>query len=209
MRSTFKPVLALATAMTVVLSLAATDALAQRGGGKGSGGANAAALVTEAAEQLKVTEAKLTDSITDAAVARIDEAVEDEDIEAEDAENLKERAQENTRYAMAISTTKAVAKNLGVTTAQLNAGFRAARKSLALERIDQALEDGDIDEQEAADLKDEVNAKKFAGYRAGGLAGSSPPAAAAEVAAALAVETAGHDIGRRLDAARCRTSVPP
>ena len=171
MRSTFKPVLALATAMTVVLSLAATDALAQRGGGKGPGGANAAALVTEAAEQLKVTEAKLTDAITDAAVARIDEAVEDEDIEAEDAEALKERAQENVRYAMAISTTKAVAKNLGVTTAQLNAGFRAARKALALERIDQALEDGDIDEEQVAKLKDEVNARKFAGYKAGALGG--------------------------------------
>jgi hypothetical protein len=169
-RSTLKPVLALAIAISAVLSLTATDAFAQRGG-KAAGGANAAALVEEAAEQLKVTEAKLADAITDAAVARIDEAVEDEDIEAEDAETLKERAQDSVRYAMAISQTRVVAKNLEVTTAQLNAGFRAARKALVLERIDQALADGDIEEEQAADLKEVANARKFAGYKAGRLAG--------------------------------------
>jgi F0F1-type ATP synthase epsilon subunit len=167
-RSTWKQVLALAVAITAVLSLTATDAFAHRGG-KRLAAANAGALVTEAAKQLGVTEAKLTGAITDAAVARIDEAVEDEDIDAEDAEALKERAEENVRYAMAISRTKAVASNLGVTTAKLNTGFRDARKALALVRIDQALEDGDIDEEEAAERKAAVAAKKFAGYKAGGL----------------------------------------
>jgi hypothetical protein len=54
-----------------------------------------------------------------------------------------------------------------VTTAKLNASFRAARKTLALARINRAVEEGDLDAEEAAQLKQELNQARLPGYKAG------------------------------------------
>ena len=146
-------------------SVGASGALAHGGPGRGFGGASAAALVTEAAEQLNVTRARLVDAIGDAAQARIDEAVTDGDVESEDAAELKSSARGNVRYAMAIARTRVVAANLSITTTALNNGFRAARKAVALARVDEALEDGDIEPAEATELKAEINARTYPGFK--------------------------------------------
>jgi hypothetical protein len=152
------------------LAVSVTSALSHGGGrGGGPGGANASELVTEAAEQLDVTAARLRTAIVNAAIARIDEAVEDEDVEAEDADELKERARDNLRYAMKISRTRVVAANLDITAAQLNTGFRAARKALITARIDEAVEDGDLDAEEAAELKQELDEVRLPGYKRTGF----------------------------------------
>jgi hypothetical protein len=156
------------------LAVSVTSALGHGGGrgggpGGGPGGASANELVAEAAEQLDVTTAQLRTAIVNAAIARIDEAVEDEDVEAEDADELKERARDNLRYAMKISRTRVVAANLDITAAKLNTGFRAARKALVTARIDKAVEDGDLDSEEAAELKEELAETRLPGYKAIGL----------------------------------------
>jgi prophage DNA circulation protein len=128
--------------------------------------------VTQAAKQLDVTRASLVEAIEDAAVARIDGALEDEDIDSEEAAELKEEARDNLRLAMRLSGTRAVASNLGITAAKLNSGFRAARKALIVKRIDAALAAGDIDAAEAAELKEELEDATLPGYKARGLGGS-------------------------------------
>jgi hypothetical protein len=162
-----------AVALVAALTVGATAANAHRGPGRGGGfgGASASALVTEAARQLGITRANLVAAIEKAAVARIDEAVEDDDVDADRAADLKEEAQDNLRYAMALSRTRAVASNLGITTTRLNTGFRAARKALLFRRIDQAVEDGDLEAAEAAELKAELDEEDLPGYKAGGPGG--------------------------------------
>lgn len=154
--------------VVAMLAVGASGALAHRGGpgGKGGFGASAGTLVTQAATQLNVTRARLVDAIEDAAVARIDEAVADGDLESADAAELKEEARDNLRYAIELSRTRVVASNLGITTAALNTGFRNARKAVALARIAEALEDGDIEAAEATELRAEVNEATFPGYKA-------------------------------------------
>ena len=154
--------------LAAVLVVGATVANAHRGPGRGSKAAGASALVTQAAKQLDVARAKLVESIEDAAVARIDEAVEDGDVDADEADDLKDEARDNLRYAMGISRTKAVASNLGITTAKLNTAFRAARKAVAIARIDKAVANGDLDEAEAAERKQELEEASLPGYKAGG-----------------------------------------
>ena len=153
--------------LAAVLVVGATVASAHRGPGRGHKSASASALVTQAAKQLDVTRAKLVQAIEDAAVARIDEAVEDGDVEADEAADLKDEARDNLRYAMQVSRAKAVASNLGITTAKLNSAFSAARKALALARIDKAVANGDLDEEEAAELKEELQDATLPGYKAG------------------------------------------
>ena len=152
-----------------LLAVGASGALASRGGPgghRGVVGASAGTLVTAAAQQLNVTRARLVTAIEDAAVARIDEAVTDGDVESEDAAELKEEARDNLRYAMSLGRTRVVASNLSITTAALNTGFRNARKAVALARIAEALEDGDIEAEEAAELRAEVDETTFPGYKA-------------------------------------------
>ena len=149
--------------------VAAASAHGGPGRGHGGGRTSSSALVTEAAKQLAVTRTALVAAIEKAAIARIDEAVEDEDIDADDADDLKEEARDNLRFAMALSRTRAVASNLGITAAKLNAGFRAARKALIVKRIDEALADGDIDADEAAERKAELEEADLPGYKAGGF----------------------------------------
>jgi prophage DNA circulation protein len=170
MYSSIKKLTAL-TALSLVAFLAVGVATAGAHGGPGRAGkkANTSALVTQAAKQLDVTRAKLVSAIEAAAAARIDEAVEDEDIDADEAVDLKEEALDNLRLAMQLSRTKAVASNLGITPAQLNSGFRAARKALAIAQIDKALAAGTIDADEAAEQKADLEGTDLPGYKAGGL----------------------------------------
>jgi hypothetical protein len=156
-------------ALSLVALLATSAATASahgRPGARGLAGPGVSQLVTEAAKQLNVSRASLKAAITAAASARIDEAVEDEDIDADDAAALKEEAEDNLSTAYSLSRASKVASNLGVTTEQLNTGFRNARKALALARIDAAQETGDIDADEAADLKDELEDANLPGYKA-------------------------------------------
>ena len=156
-----------ALSLAALLAIGAATAGAHGGPGKGLRGASASAVVTEAAKQLDVTRAKLVDAIEDAAVARIDEAVQDGDLPAARAANLKEEARDNLRLAMHVSRTRTVAANLGITTAKLNAEFRDARRALILARINRAVEDGDLEADEAAELKKKLEDAELPGYKAG------------------------------------------
>lgn len=171
-RSPARPVLLALTVLTVVLAFGVTTAFAHGGGGgKGLGvrGASSQALVNEAAEQLDLTAATLESAIVSAANARIDEAVGDGDVDADDAADLKERADENLRYAISVNRTRVVAANLGITTTRLNTAFRAARKALIVERIDEAVEDGDLEADEAAELREELDDADLPGYKSVGF----------------------------------------
>jgi len=98
-------------------------------------------------------------------LAQINEAAADEDIDAGEAADLKEEAQDNLSTAYALSRASTVAKELGVTTTQLNTAFRAARKALIVAQIDQALKDGDIDADEAAEAKADLDDADLPGYK--------------------------------------------
>ena len=157
-----------ALALVALLAVGTATAAAHGGPGRGAKRASTSALVTQAAKQLDVTRAKLVKAIQDAAVARIDVAVEDEDIDADEAEALKEEALDNLRLAVKLSRTKVVASNLGISAAQLNNGFRAARKAVAIKRIDAALAAGDIDAEQAAELKAELEDADLPCYKESG-----------------------------------------
>ena len=163
-----------ALSVVALLAFGAATAGAHPGGpGRGHGpkGVSASALVTEAAKQLGVTRAKLVDAIEDSAIARIDEAVADGDLDADDAPELKDEARDNLRFAMALSRTRTVAQNLGVTTAKLNAEFHDARKALLLARIDKAVADSRLAADDAAELKEELEDAELPGYKAAGFGG--------------------------------------
>ena len=173
-RSVRRLALLAALSLVALLAVGATTAGAHGGPGRGFKGASASALVTEAAKQLGVSRSTLVAAIEKAAVARIDEAVEDDDLDADEADELKEEAQDNLRFAVALSRTRVVASNLGITAAKLNSGFRAARKTLIVKRIDEALADGDIDAEEAAELKAELNDAELPGYKSAGFGFGGP-----------------------------------
>jgi polyhydroxyalkanoate synthesis regulator phasin len=161
-------VVALAS-LVAALSFGAVTASAHGGpGGRGGfGGASVSSLVTQAAKELGVTRAKLVTAIQDAAATRIDAAVDDGDLSADRAADLKEEVQDNLSEAYSLSETKTVASNLGITTAALNTGFKAARKTVATARIDAALAAGQITATEAADLKTQLSSATLSGYKGG------------------------------------------
>ena len=156
-----------AVALVAVLAFGAATAGAHRGPRPGLARAGATALVTEAAKQLSVTPAALVAAIDKSATAAIDDAVADGDVDADRAADLKAKVPDNLGLAMALSRTRTVASNLGITTAKLNTGFRAARKTLILARIDKALADGDITADQAAQLKQKLDSIQLPGYKAG------------------------------------------
>jgi hypothetical protein len=158
--------------LVAALSLGAATATAGGGhGGRGGlGGASVSSLVTQGAKELGVTRAKLVTAIQDAAATRIDAAVDDGDLSADRAADLKEEVQDNLGAAYSLSETKTVASNLGITTAALNTGFKAARLTVATARIDAALAAGTITATEAADLKAQLSSATLPGYK-GGLGG--------------------------------------
>jgi predicted nucleic acid-binding Zn-ribbon protein len=159
-----------AAALAALLAVGVAAASAHGGPGRGVGGGRVSLgpLVTRAASELGVTRAKLKTAIVDSAVAAIDEAAEDGDIDEDEAAELKEDAQDNLRVAYHLSRTRTVASELGVTTARLNTSFRAARKALILARINEAVEDGDLEEQEAAELRQDLNQATLPGYKSRG-----------------------------------------
>lgn len=166
-RLTTFSVLSLAGLLAVGVVTASADR--GRAGGLGPGprahGVAVGPLVTEAARKLGVTRMALKSAIVESAEAEIDEAVEDEELDAGKPADRKQQARENLRYAYRLSRAQTVASNLGITTARLNSGFRAARETLILRRIDEAVEDGDLDAEEAAELRDELDEEMLPGYQ--------------------------------------------
>jgi polyhydroxyalkanoate synthesis regulator phasin len=165
-------VLVAVASVVAVLSVGAATAAAHGGpGGRGGpGGASVSALVTQASKELGVTRAKLVTAIEDSAATRIDAAVDDGDLSADRAADLKQEVQDNLNAAYSLSETKTVASNLGITTAALNAGFKTARTTVATARIDAAVAAGRITAAEAADLKSKLASATQSGYK-GGLGG--------------------------------------
>jgi hypothetical protein len=163
-----------ALAATLTVGVAAAAAHGGPGGpgghGPGLGGGSVSSLVTQAAKQLNVTRAKLVSAIQDSAATHISNAASDGDITSSQADDLKAEAQDNLNVAYALSETKTVASNLGITTTALNTGFRAARKTLATAQIDAALAAGRITADEATSLKSKLDSATLPGYK-GGLGG--------------------------------------
>ena len=159
--------------IVALFALAATTASARGPRGGPPRGASASTLVTQAAKELGVTRAKLKDAIVDSAVARIDEAAADGDIEKDDVADLKADVEDNLQLAIGISRTRTVASNLGISTAKLNDGFRKARKALIEAQIDNALADKRIDKDRADELKADLDDGDLPGYK-GGLFGFGP-----------------------------------
>jgi hypothetical protein len=170
-RSVRRIALLAAVSLVALMTVGAATASACGGGGAGGRGVSASTLVTQAAKQLNVTRAKLKSAIVDAADAYIDSEVTSGDVTSDEAADLKDRVDDDLAFAIATSRTKTVAANLGVTTAALNDGFRAARKALYTAKIDKALANGDITAGQAAELKDELDDADLPGYKAFGYGG--------------------------------------
>lgn len=154
----------LVVAAVALMALGASTAAAH--GGPGLRGAGSTSrLITDAAKQLDVSADKLRDAIRDAARARIDEAVSDDDLDAGDADDLKAEVADNLSFAIMLSRAKTVAANLGTTKAKLDDAFRTARKAQIVARIDEAVADGDLDEDDAKELKDELDDAELPGYK--------------------------------------------
>jgi polyhydroxyalkanoate synthesis regulator phasin len=144
------------------------------GGGQG-GGLKAAAKALAAqkafdadvAKRLDTTTAKLSAAIKTAAKAQVDAAVEDGNLTDDEAAALKEAIDDGSLPARGLGRASAVAKALGVTVAALNDAYSDARRAQAVARVDQAVKDGDLSEDEAADLKKDIEDADFRGYAGG------------------------------------------
>ena len=135
--------------------------------GPGLGGASASALVTEAAKQLGVPRATLVQAIEKAAVTRIDEAVDDGDVDADDAADLKGggAGQPPLRHGDQPHPHGGREPRDHDHEAQHRVSRR--RKALIVARIDEAVKDGDLEADEAAELKQELANADVPGYKAG------------------------------------------
>jgi len=168
---------ALSLAALLTVGVATASAHGRPGQGPGVRGVGIGPLVTRSAKELGIARAELKQAIVDSAIASIDEAVEDEEIDADEADELKEEATDNLRVAYALSRTRAVAANLDISTAKLNSAFRSARKALLLAKIDRAVANGDLTEDEAAERKEQLENARLPGYKPAGC-GSRPDRAA-------------------------------
>jgi len=126
-------------------------------------------LVADAAKRLDVGADKLKDAIRDAAVARVDEAVKDDDLDADDADAYKDEIKDNLQFAISISRAKTVAANVNTTKARLDTAFREARKAQIVARIDKAVKDGDLSEANAKELKAQLDDVRLPGYNSVGF----------------------------------------
>jgi hypothetical protein len=167
-RGTMLAALSLATLLSV--GVATASAHGRPGQGPGDRGISISALVTRSATELGIKRADLKQAIVDSANTSIDEAVQDEDLTADEADALREDAADNLRVAYSLSRTRTVAANLEITTAKLNSGFRAARKALLLAKIDKAVAHGDRTEEEAAARKEALASANLPGYKPAGRA---------------------------------------
>ncbi len=182
MRRTPRTILVLAVA-TLALALGAGTAAAHGGFGGGGGGLKGAAkalaakkaLDADVAKRLGTTVAKLNDAIKSAAKAQVDAAAEDDEITADEAAALKEAIDDGSLPATGLGRASVVAKALGTTTAKLNEAYGEARRAQAVARVDQALKDGDLDADEAAELKQNIEDADFPGYAGGRGFGLGPP----------------------------------
>lgn len=150
-------------AATAILVVGVATASAQGRGGAKS--VSTGALVTEAAKQLSVARPDLKAAIVQSAEDHVDAAVEDEDVTSDEGDQLKADIEDNLNVAYQVSQTRTVAATLKITTKDLNAGFRAARKALAAKAIDTALANGDITADQATAAKTALDSKTFAGYK--------------------------------------------
>jgi predicted DNA-binding protein (UPF0251 family) len=127
-------------------------------------------LVTAAASQLNVSRASLVAAIQSSANTTIAGAVDDENITADQASDLKDEVADNLNEAYALSRASTVASKLGITSAALNTGFRSARKALLDAQIDAAATAGTLTADQATTLKAQVDAST-AGYKSVGRGG--------------------------------------
>jgi polyhydroxyalkanoate synthesis regulator phasin len=164
-----RPMLVLAVALLATAVLGATAGTAAAHRGPGLGKTSTTKLVNTAAKELGVTSAALKAAIQKSAAAQVDAAVEDGDVESDEASDLKDETADDLDLAYRLSRASTVASNLGITTTKLNDGFRAARKTIILARIDEAVADGDIDADQAADLKSELEDTTLPGYKQSSL----------------------------------------
>lgn len=152
----------------VVLVLGVSSAFGH--GGPGRGGlfgksSQKVDLLTPAAKSLGISVDTMKKAILDVANAKIDKAVEDEKIDEDDAADLKDDLAGTPQLAIPFTSATGVAKKLGITKAKLDDAFRAARKSAAIAQIDKAVADDRIDEDTAADLKDDLEDADLPGYK--------------------------------------------
>jgi hypothetical protein len=96
-KGTVLAVLSLATLLSV--GVATASAQGRPGQGSGNRGLSVSALVTRSATELGITRADLKQAIVDSANTSIDEAVQDEDLTADEADALREDAADNLRVA--------------------------------------------------------------------------------------------------------------
>jgi len=172
MRSFVKLPLVAVVSLAVLLAVGVATASAHGRPGQGPGvrGVSIGSLVTRSATELGITRAELKAAIVDSANTSIDEAVADEELDADEADELKAEAADNLRVAYSLSRTKTVASNLEITTAKLNSAFRASRKAVLLAKIDRAVANGDLTEEEAAERKERLANAKLPGYKPAGQA---------------------------------------
>ena len=128
------------------------------------------ALVTEAAKQLNVARTDLKAAIVQSAEARVDAAVDGRGHHVGRRRPAEGRHRGQPQCRLPGQPDQHVAANLKITTKDLNAGFRAARKALASKAIDTALANGDITADQATAAKTALDSKTFAGYKSGGVA---------------------------------------
>src|SRR5262249_62243136 len=135
--------------------------------GRGRRIADRAAFQAAVASSLGTTTAKLNAAIKADALAQIDAAQTAGDITADEATTLKGAVNDGTAPAIRFATAAGVAKLLGTTEAKLNAAYSDAEKAQAKARVDQAVKDGRLTDQQAADLKAKIDAATFPGFGAG------------------------------------------
>lgn len=152
-------------AVAALLALGATSALAHGGGG--IFGKTQSDLLPAAAKQLGVSEDALKKAIADDAGARIDRAVKAGRLDEDQAADLEDSLASNPRWAIGLTTATGVARNLGTTKGKLDDAFRAARKAALVAKIDQAVKDGRLDADDAADLKAKLDDVTLPGYKSG------------------------------------------
>jgi hypothetical protein len=164
----------LAATAVIALVLGVGSALAAtNGNGKPSLKDEAANIAGRAASQaaiaksLGTTTAKLNAAIKADALAQVDVAQTSGDITADEATTLKDAVNDGTAPAIHFATAAGVAKLLGTTEAKLNAAYSDEQKARAKARVDQALKDGKITDQQASDMKAKIDAATFPGFGAG------------------------------------------
>ena len=108
---------ALSLAALASVGVATASANGHAGQGPGARGTSVSALVTQSAKELGIARADLKQAIVDSANTSIDEAVQDEELDADQADALREDAADNLRVAYSLSRTRTVAANLEITTA--------------------------------------------------------------------------------------------